>query len=94
MAKRPIIERDALGPKPPTEAKPKKWKASSGTNPMVGARVDPQLREDFVKIAKSEGLHTSSLLRWLIREFIKDHQAGRVELPKKPSQPKARYTLD
>jgi len=95
MTKRPLVQPEALEKPPATDpAEGKKWEPSPGTSPMIGARVDKALRADFEAIAKKEGLYLSDLLRWLIRNFIKDYKAGRVELPKKPREPEAPYTLE
>lgn len=91
MAKRPIVKREDLGRGPIAK---KTWKASEGTSPMIGARIDKELRADFEAIAKREGVYLSDLLRWLIRRFVADYDAGRVELPKRPREPDAPYTLE
>jgi len=91
--KKPMLRSEDLGGKPPTETK-KKWTPSPGTSPTIGTRIEKGLRADFDAISKKEGVYTSDLLRWLIRTFVEDYNAGRVELPKKPREPEAPFTLE
>ena len=43
---------------------------TDGRKEMVGVRLSPEVKERLERIAKQEGMTTSTILRSLVREFV------------------------